>query len=162
MTPPQDPSAASPTRRKILGWGGIGVVAGVTGFLGWPRLGKTADTPAVAASSTTVRPESVPTDPAPPAGSIRREDFLPHLNSEFQLDDTSCKLIDVSAAESLVSPTARFTSYSLLFAAPKDFVAESRIHRLSHARMETMDLFLSPVGKPGERVYLEAVCSQRV
>lgn len=158
-------TSASPlTRRRILGWSGIGIMAGVTGYMGWPRL-KNADSPA-AASSTTTRAGSVPPEPAPPAGPIRREDFLPHVNSEFQLEApspaTTCKLIEVSAAESLVSPTARFTSFSLLFSAPKDFAAESQIHRLSHARMETMELFLSPVGKSGERVYLEAVFSQRV
>ena len=93
----------------------------------------------------------------------RREDFLPHLKSVFRLDSsTNCTLVDVGAAQKLVSPTAEFTSFSLLFTAPAEFVAESRICQLTHGKMEPLDLFLSPVGRSKEHVFLEAIYSQRI
>ncbi|MES2550055.1 MAG: hypothetical protein V4630_10210 [Pseudomonadota bacterium] len=64
---------------------------------------------------------------------------------------------------SVVAPTARFTSFSLVFAAPAGITVESRIHQLAHGKLGTLDLFLSPVGRAGkEHEYLEAVFSQRV
>lgn len=163
-------SSNSCTRRRILGWSGAGVIAGLAGHLGWPRhqAGHAAhvtprSTPPLAAQLPGFPPESSPSETPPLAREIRREDFLPHLKSAFQLDSgTLCTLVDVSAAQKLVSPTAGFTSFSLLFTAPSDFAAESKIHHLSHSQMGAMDLFLSPVGRSKDYLHLEAVCSQRV
>lgn len=158
-----DHSPSSLSRRRILGWSGIGILAGAFGYLGLPAMRK-AENPAPAGSAA--RPRSEPSAPAPPADLTGRDRFLPHLDSEFRLEAPSlsatCRLVEVSETEIMVAPSARYASYSLLFSATKDFLAESRIYRLSHDRMETMELFLSPVGRSGDRVHLEAICNQRV
>jgi hypothetical protein len=153
----------SPTRRRILGWTGIGALAGAAGYLGLPAIRKT-ESPAPASSAARPRPaSSAAQSVADPSGSER---FLPHLGSEFQLEAPSlsavCRLVEVSGTEITDAPTARYATYSLLFAAPQDFPAESRIYRVTHAHMETMELFLSPVGRSDERIHLEVVLSQRV
>jgi hypothetical protein len=96
-----------------------------------------------------------------------RDVFLPHVESEFRLEYgplsfAQCKLIEVGALQTMHTPKADFTSYSLLFTASKDFVPESRMYRLNHEILGTMDLFLSPIGKSKECVFLEAIISQRV
>lgn len=146
------------------------MIGGLAGYWGWPRQtsGPVAGTtPATAKPLVANPPESLPdslasTTPAQAAG-IRREDFLPHLKSTFQLDSgTRCTLVEVGPAKNMVGPSAEFTSFSLLFTAPNDFAAESKIHHLTHGQMGAMDLLLSPVGRSKEQVHLEAVFSQLV
>lgn len=162
-----DPTSApvSLTRRRILGWGSAGAIGGVAAYLGWPRheSGDVAEVKLAAVKSSAATPEPQPTAPPTVAGAIRRDDFLPHLKSTFQLDSGNrCTLVEVGAALETASSTASFTAFSLLFAAPVDSPAESRIHQLTHPQMGTLDLFISPVGQSKEHVYLEAICSQRV
>lgn len=167
---PQESPANSCTRRRILGWGGAGAIGGLACYLGWPESNlkpaplSEAKLPATPNDSSIAPNPSVETTPQQPQpGMIRREDFLPHLKSAFQLDSKQdCTLTDVGAARKISSPTAGFTSFSLLFTAPADFVSEDRIYQLSHPEMESMDVFLAAVGHSKERVYLEAVFSQRV
>ena len=166
---PQNTSSHLFTRRRILGLGGIGAVGGVAFCLGWhdegapERVLRETETPSPRPTpGATVHAEPAKSPAAP--GALRREDFLPHLNSEFRIGPyaTACMLVEVGEDQTQIGPDARFLSFSLLFAAPRDFAGESGIQRLVHGKLETMELFLSPVGPAGERVYLEAVCSQRV
>jgi hypothetical protein len=165
-----DPSSASGTssftRRRILGWGGVGAVGAITGYLTWPRH---EDGPAAVAPVTQSVPvadhpqESTGSETPSHAGVIGREDFLPHLKSTFVLDSgVSCTLAEVGAARKLVGPTAEFTCFSLLFTAPAGLTPDSRIHRLTHRKMGELELFLSPIGLSGEVTHLEAVFTQRV
>ena len=171
MSPlPVTPLSGSCTRRKLLAFGGVGVLAGIAGYAGWRGYGHgriavgnaPQGKPVASAPGAAVRDGAVVS-----AGGLAREDFLPHLHTEFQLQTadgpgTTCRLVAVSAANTLVSKTARFTAFSLMFSASADFVAESRIYHLIHERMGAMDLFLSPVGKSQDHVNLEAVFSQRI
>ncbi|MEO5714172.1 MAG: hypothetical protein ABIT37_11850 [Luteolibacter sp.] len=167
--PTQESSNHSFTRRRILGLGGAGAVGGLACYLGWQGR-ETPQTAAVSAPrreapATQVEiPETAQSAAAHATGALRRDDFLPHLNSQFRLGSAgeTCKLVEVGAAQKFMGTTAEFVSFSLLFAAPAGFVAESRIHPLGHAKLETMELFISPVGHSKEHVYLEAVCCQRV
>ncbi len=161
-------SKSSPTRRRILGWGGAGMIGGLAGYWGVRHQPSETEIKASTAPplpSAATPPESPPDSPASKTpshtGEIRRDDFLPHLKSAFQLDSaTRCTLVEVSAARKMISPTAEFTSFSLLFTAPTGFAADSKIYHLTHAKMGAMDLFLSPVGRSNEQLHLEAVCSQ--
>ncbi|CAN5908616.1 hypothetical protein BH11VER1_BH11VER1_36980 [soil metagenome] len=172
MNSSPDTSQVSGTRRRIVAWGGVGVLATLAGYLGWPRQEKGA-VPAVSkltvksATGNASQALSDPAEPAPIVALKGRDVFLPHVESEFRLEYgplsvTKCKLIEVGALQTMHSAKADFTSYSLLFTASKDFVPESRMYHLSHEVLGTMDLFLSPIGKSKERVYLEAIISQRV
>ena len=166
----EDPPTNSCTRRRILGWTGGGALGGLACYFGWPKSAikpaPTGETKLPAAPRASSDSPELPAEHAgqpSPAGTLRREDFLQHLKSVFQLDSKqNCTLVDVSTAQKIASPTAEFTSFSLLFTAPVDFISDSRIYQLSHGKMETMDLFLSPVGQSKGQVYLEAVCSQKV
>ncbi|MEO5914478.1 MAG: hypothetical protein ABIS50_09620 [Luteolibacter sp.] len=173
MSNSSDFNPSSLTRRRILGWGGAGAIGGLAGYLGLQpheskniTPGKTAQTePQLAAPGDSSQIEAASqNNTVPQAGVIRREDFLPHLKSLFRLEsiNTNCTLVEVGEAQKQVSPTAEFTSFSLLFTALKGSIIESKIHQLAHGKMGTFDLFISPVGESNERVYLEAVCSHRV
>lgn len=159
------PSSTAPlTRRRILGWGGVGLLAGVSGYLAWPRR----QGPVVSPSAGAGRPGASGMSGSRATASSAvgelsgRNAFLPHLQSEFDVESIACRLIEVSPEMEMKSPTARFVSFSLLFSAPADFSGESRIYRLNHPQMGPMDLLLSPVGRSDEHVHLEAVFSQRV
>ena len=165
---PPDPTPQSNcTRRRILGWGGAGVFGGLACYLGWPKKSEKA---AASASPVSARPAGQKLDstmePAASTAASRpasREDFLPLLKSEFQLDsNTSCKLVEVGALKKMTSPTAEYTSFSLLFTASKDLVLESSLHQLTHPKMDPMELFISPIGHSEEKVFLEVVFSQKV
>jgi hypothetical protein len=161
-TPATSPSAC--TRRRILGWSSMGALGGLATYLGWPSDKSTrgGNIPAATKRQAVATPPAMPGEAQPVADAISREDFLPHLNSQFRVDGTDCTLVEVSTAQQMVSPSAEFTSFSLLFAGPSGFVAESRSYSLEHAKMGEMSLFLSPVGLVKDRVYLEAVLSHRV
>ncbi|MES2441063.1 MAG: hypothetical protein V4584_18515 [Verrucomicrobiota bacterium] len=161
-------SAASPTRRRILGWSGAGALGGIACYLGWPENGATL--PVSEKNSPTTSPASqspeAPVTPDAPSlsGMMRRDDFVPHVTSEFRLESagTSCKLVEVGEEQKTAAPAAEFVSFSLLFSAPRECVVESQVHQLTHGTLGTLQLFLSPVGNSKEHVYLEAVCSRRV
>jgi hypothetical protein len=159
-------TSVSTTRRRILGWGGASALGGLACYLGWPKGGSSLAQ--VTKNGMASLPATIPSEPEKQtiafSKATDRENFLQHLNSEFHLDSVggSCKLIEVSPEQKMTSPAGKFTSFSLLFIAPRDLVAESQIHQLSHDRLGKLDLFISPVGSPKEHVYLEAICSQRV
>ena len=167
--PTQNTSSPSFTRRKILGLGGAGAMGGLACYFGCPG-NETPQAPTVAAPHKQTPAaqagifESAQSTTAPSPGALRRDDFLPHLHSQFHLGSASdtCKLIEVGPVQRLASPTTEYVSFSLLFAAPAGFLTESQIHSLSHEKMKTMELFISPVGQSKDHVYLEAVCCHRV
>lgn len=169
MAPSENPTKRC-TRRRILGWSSAGVIGGLAGYWGLRHQPSETVIEATAAagkpaveSPLEVPPDSTASETPSPAGASRREDFLPHLKSAFQLDSaTRCTLAEVSAAREMLGLTAKFTSFSLLFTAPGDFAAESKIYHLTHDQMGPLDLFLSPVGRSKDQVHLEAVFSQRV
>lgn len=166
---PQTNSSHLLTRRRILGLGGLGAVGGLAFCLGW-HDDKPEETAARDAEIPSPHPQPGATAHAEPEGSpvapgvLRREDFLPHLNSEFRIgpSETACTLVEVGPSQTQVGKDARFISFSLLFSAPRSFAADGEIQRLVHGKLETIELFLSPVGRADERIHLEAICSQRV
>lgn len=170
MDPSSTLSTSLFTRRRILGWGGVGAVGAITGYLTWPRhedAPVTVDPVAKAAADPVLvvdTPEEVAQSETPTqAGAIGRDDFLPHLKTAFVLDSgMSCTLAEVGAARKLVGPAAEFTCFSLLFTALAGVTFDSRIHRLTHGKMGELELFLSPIGRSGEVTHLEAVFTQRV
>lgn len=136
---PSKTSNLSVTRRHILGMGGVGIIGSLACSMG-------------------LRAESSPGVVIP-----KREDFLPHLNTDFRVGSsgTSCSLIEIGEAQKVISPTAEFLSFSLIFAASKETMLESQIHPLSHRQLGAMELFLSPVGQSKDFVHLEAICCHR-
>lgn len=172
-TPPPETSTANYyTRRRILGWGGAGVVSAVCAYFVMKDPGSLgiAGNKAVVGGQKSREVTGNGTDVAKSAqevssagGDLQREKFLPHVNSNFRIDSgVDCKLVEIGENMRISAPKETFVSFSLMFSAPKELAVESRIYRLSHPKLGDLDLFLSPVGRSEKCVYLEAVCCQRV
>lgn len=166
MPATSDLSAASAKRRKLLGWGGGTFIAALATYLGWQRSSQTPPTssPAVPARA---KPQQAapavaeaPPQPASP-GVFSREAFVPHLNTSFTLvheggASAECRLLEVSPEKRITAPKQTYTSFTLLFEAKPTFLRNGGICRVKHSAMSEMQIFLSPVGKPGAKTLLEA------
>ena len=78
--------------------------------------------------------------------ALRAEDFRPHLRSEFRIaaggEPVVLRLAEVYAYPS--QPGApRELPFGIVFAGPHGL--DQRIHRLEHAEMGDLDLFLVPI-----------------
>lgn len=154
----------SGTRRRILAWGSLGAMAALAGNLAWPQKKKDAETKLSKAQPKSGAGKSA--HGAPAKALTGRDVFLPHLDSTFLLEyaplrTTECKLIEIGDRQDMHSRKLKFTSYSLVFTAPKIFEPESQVYRLQHEQLGTMDLFLSPFGRARDCIYLEAIISQQ-
>lgn len=163
-------SASSATRRKLLSLGGIGTLGGVAAYFGWSRSEVSPQVQASAMPS----PVATPRPPAPvealteeavssPAsGVFNRNAFIPHLRSDFTLvhpgdDSAVCRLLEVGPESRISTPKGDYISFTLLFEANSAFLPEGGICRVQHAKMDKMEFFVSPIGKPGKKALLEAV-----
>lgn len=92
--------------------------------------------------------------------------FRPHLKTNFTIQSeggaNACKLVQISAEKHQKTPEATWATFCLIFEAPAGFLAEGGICEVSHPQLEKMELFLSPVGNPKEKAFLQAAFSQRI
>jgi hypothetical protein len=88
---------------------------------------------------------------------MSREWFLPHLRDPFDIEGHGpMRLIEISPATALHNGAISYTAFTLLFEAPENCDTPEGIHRLRHATLGEMDLFLTPVGRPAARTCYEA------
>ena len=91
---------------------------------------------------------------------ITRESFIPHLNSEFQLergfDTITLELIEVSELRS----SRHHESFSLVFRGPGDAFLAQSTYRLCHSALGAVELFLVPIRQDTHGLYYEAVISR--
>lgn len=88
---------------------------------------------------------------------LSREWFLPHLQGHFQVANHSpLRLSEISPSTGLRNGAISYTAFTLLFEGPANCDTPEGIHRLRHEVLGEMDLFLSPVGRPGNRACYEA------
>lgn len=170
MTKPPLATTPDPTRRKILSWGGAGVVAGAAAYFGLSnKTPRGTESPASKATSPTPA-ESAGTRTGerivPGATAISRDSFLPYLNTEFTLERegegrANCKLIQISPASNLRAPMGSFIAFSLLFAGQQDFLTAGGTCRVTHPHLDPMDFALFPVGDGKKQCILEACFTQR-
>jgi uncharacterized protein DUF6916 len=73
------------------------------------------------------------------------ETFAPHQGSRFSLDGLALELAQVTP---LAGGGGSREPFSLVFAGPPEPALPQRIHRLEHAQLGVLELFLVPVG-PG-------------
>ena len=112
--------------------------------------GASLDTPAADATATA------------DSSLSERDAYLPHVGSAFLLVSpiglgVACTLVAVGAEQLMQAPSARFASYSLLFKGPDGSSISEGIHRIEHAVLPPVDLFLAPVGPAKSGPHLEAV-----
>lgn len=157
------PPTARPTHRRafLIGLGLTACGAGTAAFLRDREPRQTTEVPGTAAPrKNRAKPETAPSNTPSATGS--REKFLPHLRSDFILDDgDTLRLLDVSTAETTGNGTLSFVSFSLLFSGPWRNDPESKIRRIEHPVLGGMELFLSPVGHSADEVCYEAVISEK-
>ncbi len=156
------------TRRRLLLWAAFAAsAAGLATF--WGRARKEA--PFASSTMPVLEPETNPAEAAtldPASLPIDGHPvYSPLLNTEFTIDRPDeaterCRLVAVSTMKTLRTPKGDFTAFSLLFEAKSGYLREGGICRVGHPELETMELFLSPVGRPdGGKTFLEAVFTQR-
>lgn len=171
-SPAPDSPGFSRIRRALLGLGGVGLATGVASYLGLrrpddkaPQGATQAESKAAPATPTQIseeQPAAVVSEETPVASAK----FLPHLKTNFTIQSegagNACKLVQISAEKHQKMPDATWATFVLLFEAPAGFLAEGGICRVSHPQLEEMELFLSPIGNPKEKVLLQAAFAQRI
>jgi hypothetical protein len=89
--------------------------------------------------------------------------ILPHCHSKFQVREGVPEAIELELIE--VSPlktSRRQEVFSLQFRGPPTIVLNQQIHRLEHAALGLLDIFLVPIGQDAQGVYYEAVFNRLI
>ena len=89
------------------------------------------------------------------------DDFAGHRNETFRVSHAGSTLelllIEANAlAAATAAPQGR-APFSLVFRGPRDVSLEQRIHRLEHAELGVLELFLVPIGPDALGLRYEAV-----
>ena len=92
-------------------------------------------------------------------GKMKREDFEPHLNTNFRLlhggpEPLELELIEITGGGRAL---ANSYSFSLIFRGGLHFRLEQHIFTLEHDELGTLDIFLVPIKHDAEGFYYEAV-----
>ena len=165
-------SSSAPSRRRLLLWGGLATLtATFAGFLGRNRPVSDAGGKSVAATPETAttmsEPGAITVDSAELAANAHPV-YSPLLNTEFTIEFPDSpvlkmRLVEVTPVTKITGPKAEYQCFSLFFESSPEDVSEGLIGRVSHPRLQPMDLFLCPVGRPAKgRILLEAAFTERV
>ncbi len=153
------------TRRSVLIWGGSVVGGAAVTLAGW-RLAEGRKHPVGAAVSPALGTSSAPAagiEPLPMVEATLHHDvFAPLLHETFELGERAieCQLVEVSPPSVAKSFKGTFVTFSLLFEAPpRTLPDDGLLCEVSHRTAGRFEMFLSPVGKPARRQWLQAVCS---
>jgi hypothetical protein len=90
------------------------------------------------------------------------ESFEPHVGTSFWAEFPNGGKVELrltSVAKVMESEAARLDRhpFSLFFIGPKSYLLPQSTYRLTHAEMETMEIFLVPVGQDAQTYQYEAV-----
>ncbi len=94
--------------------------------------------------------------------NLHYDDFLPHLNSRFQLkaDEATHELELTNVTEN--SPSPRQEQFVLLFRAPLTAPPSQSIYELTHAQLGSGTMFLVPVSRNADAIFYEAVFNRPI
>lgn len=88
---------------------------------------------------------------------LTREGFIPHLNSQFQVergsDRIAVELTEVSEPRS----SRHNQAFSLVFRGPNDQYLPQAMYRFQHPALGGFDLFIVPIGQDPQGLYYEAL-----
>jgi hypothetical protein len=122
------------TRHSFLKASGAALVG--QGLTGIPSLGSVLE-PWVAAHAD-----------APPRAAA----FRPHVNTTFAFHGADGLPVPMVLARIVERPAdARVEQFSLIFVAAAGSTPPAGIYRLQHPAVDALDLFIAPIGGPGER-----------
>jgi hypothetical protein len=85
------------------------------------------------------------------------DSFLPAVGQPFSLDDGPELELVVAEAVGGETPEGLREPFRLEFRGPVDPVLNQQIHRLEHAALGTLDIFLVPVGRDATGTTYEAI-----
>ena len=167
-TDSSDRNGVSLTRRRMVLFGGTGVLAGLAATLAWPRFSGTTGTratgekPALPAAGKA----SGPTAPVPSASTVDAGSFQPFIGQEFLIEspagEKKCKLVSITPETRQDTFKGSFVSFSLIFESTGGIPADGATCRVKHPDMEPMEIFLSPIGDGKNKILLEAAFSARI
>ena len=89
------------------------------------------------------------------------DDFVVHRNETFQVSGGDAALavllIEANALGAASAGPSGRAPFSLVFRGPRDVSLEQRIHRLEHAELGVLELFLVPIGPDALGLRYEAI-----
>ncbi len=94
--------------------------------------------------------------------TITKEDFDPHINSNFRLKMDQSRDIDFQLVETSSSSSENIDAFKILFKGPVDTIYPQRIYKLEHGAMGDMEIFIVPIKKDDTGVYYESVFSRLI
>jgi hypothetical protein len=90
--------------------------------------------------------------------NLKQATFAKQVNTEFQVHDSAAKSFKLKLAQVVkISKTAQQEAFSLLFQGPATHYIAQGIHKLNHAQLGEIDIFLVPVGKNQDGFEYEAI-----
>lgn len=163
----------SPThrsRRNFLIWGGLATAAlGLgTWFRRRPDHAPEHGSSLTKTAASTESPEQAITLDAEAIPAPNHEVYSPLLNTEFTVEfpetaSVRIRLVEVTPTTTITSPKAKYQCFSLFFEASEGTAGEGQIARVSHPKLQPLDLFLAPVGRSKNgTILLEAAFTERV
>lgn len=90
------------------------------------------------------------------------DNFNPHLNNDFRLlpapgaEPVVLQLIEASELPTSAGDGRR-QGFSLIFRGPADLYLPQQIYTIEHEEMETMEIFLVPIGPDDKGMRLQAI-----
>lgn len=89
--------------------------------------------------------------------------MLPHCHTKFLLRNGASEAIELQLIEvSPLNTSRRQESFSLQFRGPGSPILNQQIHRLEHAALGVLEIFLVPVGRDAQGVCYEAVFNRLI
>lgn len=91
--------------------------------------------------------------------NLQLEDFTGRIGEKFRLETAGGDAVEVELidASGMGGTEGKRPPFSVVFRIPEEVPPRQAIYRLAHDEMETMDLFLVPVGPAEEGIKWEAV-----
>lgn len=94
--------------------------------------------------------------------TVTREQFAEQLHTTFTLTAGDVALTAELVEYSERPPTRRYEQFSLLFRVPRDAQVAQDTWEVEHDVLGCEPMFLVPVGRDGEGLYLEAVFNRLI
>lgn len=94
---------------------------------------------------------------------ITRDDFLQHIGEMFRVKFAENRVFELKLEEvSEIKKDSHQESFSIVFLAPADTPTDPLIYEVSHEKLGSFELFLSPFSGDEQRIKFESVFSHMI
>jgi hypothetical protein len=95
--------------------------------------------------------------------NLKADDFTKHINSKFKIYRTNEEVFEAELVEvAELRNNDSLYCFAVEFLLPAEFGFEQRIYKIEHPEMETMELFIVPVGQTESGTRFEAIFNRAV